>query len=217
MSSDIKDFTSVIKNFSERYITETRFIIGLLDTTPIEQMAEIILETRRNGGRIFFLGVGGSNSNSSHAVNDFRKIIGVESYNPLENTAELTARTNDDGFETVFTEWLRTSKLNYNDILFFLSVGGGSLEKNISTNLISAINYGIKQGCKSLAIVGRDGGYIGKNADVSVIVEPMIAERITPHTEETQSIILHLLVSHPLLKENQTKWESVNEVNNDKK
>jgi len=213
MSSDIKDFTSVIKNFSERYITETRFIIGLLDTTPIEQMAEIISLAKTKGGRIFFLGAGGSAANASHAVNDFRKIVGIECYAPTDNVAELTARANDNGFDNVFDGWLEVSKLNENDLLFFLSVGGADLDKKISVNLFHAFQYGKSVGCKSLAIVGRDGGYIGKNADVSVIVEPMIAERITPHTEETQSIILHLLVSHPLLKQNQTKWESI-EINN---
>jgi D-sedoheptulose 7-phosphate isomerase len=164
---------------------------------------------KRDGGRIFFLGVGGSAGNCSHAVNDFRKIVGIESYAPTDNVSELTARTNDEGWASVFVEWLKTSKLQAKDALFVFSVGGGNLEKNVSPNLVLALQLAREVGAKVTGVVGRDGGYTAKVADACVIVPTVNPETITPHSEAFQAVIWHLLVSHPKLKANQTKWESV--------
>lgn len=195
-------------NYSEKHLKETKEIIEKLDSSIIEKMADIILETRSSGGRLFFLGVGGSAGNASHAVNDFRKIVGVESYAPTDNVSELTARTNDEGWSTIFSEWLKTSKINKNDTVFILSVGGGNLEKNISPNLVEAIKLAKSKNSKIIGIVGRDGGYTGLMADAALIIPTVNNETITPHSESFQSVVWHLLVSHPKLKANQTKWES---------
>tara|TARA_B100001093_G_scaffold519622_1_gene609503 strand:+ start:3736 stop:4332 length:597 start_codon:yes stop_codon:yes gene_type:complete len=196
--------------YSKRYLNEAGEIIKQIDTDTIEKMADILCDVRKNKGRIFFLGVGGSAGNCSHAVNDFRKIVGIESYAPTDNVSELTARTNDEGWNTIFVEWLKISRLNSNDILFILSVGGGDKEKNISPNLVEAIKYA-KENSKSkiLGIVGRDGGYTSKSSNAALIIPTVNIDTITPHTEAFQAVVWHLLVSHPKLKLNQTKWESV--------
>jgi D-sedoheptulose 7-phosphate isomerase len=175
---------------------------------PIEKMADLLSQVKADGGRIFFLGVGGSAGNCSHAVNDFRKIVGIECYAPTDNVSELTARTNDEGWATIFVEWLKTSKLLAEDAVFIFSVGGGNLDKNISPNLVMALQHARTVGAKIMGVVGRDGGYTAQVADACVIVPTVNPENITPHSEAFQAVIWHLLVSHPKLKANQTKWES---------
>ena len=195
--------------YSDLHLSETIEIIKKIDTKKIENIVDLILNVKKEKGRIFFLGVGGSASNCSHAVNDFRKIIGIESYAPTDNVSELTARTNDEGWVTIFSEWLKISNLSSKDLIFVFSVGGGSLEKNISPNLVEALKYGQSIGCKLAGIVGRDGGYTLKVADVCVLVPTVNERTTTPHTEAFQSIIWHLIISHPKLKIKETKWESV--------
>ena len=195
--------------YSDAHLSEVIEIIKKIETKQIEKMVELILNVRNEKGRIFFLGVGGSAGNCSHAVNDFRKIIGIESYAPTDNVSELTARTNDEGWSTIFSEWLKVSNLNPKDLIFVFSVGGGNLEKNISPNLVEALKYGKLIGCKLVGIVGRDGGYTSKVADVCVIIPTVNEKTITPHTEAFQAVVWHLIVSHPKLKLNETKWESV--------
>jgi D-sedoheptulose 7-phosphate isomerase len=196
-------------SYVERYLQEASEIIRRLDTTAIERVASLLAQVKADGGRLFFLGVGGSAANCSHAVNDFRKIAGIECYAPTDNVAELTARTNDEGWESVFAEWLKVSRLSARDALFILSVGGGNVERNISPYLVCAIQLAKKVGAKVTGVVGRDGGFTARAADACVIVPTVNAETITPHSEAFQALIWHLLVSHPLLKENQTKWEAV--------
>jgi D-sedoheptulose 7-phosphate isomerase len=195
-------------NYSEKHLKEANQILDLIDHDVIEKMAELILETKNNGGRLFFLGCGGSAGNASHAVNDFRKIVGIESYAPTDNVSELTARTNDEGWDTIFSEWLKVSNLNNKDTLFILSVGGGNLEKNISPNLVKAVSLANEIGSKVLGIVGRDGGYTAKRGDAVLIIPTVNPDTITPHSEAFQAVVWHLLVSHPKLKSKQTKWES---------
>jgi D-sedoheptulose 7-phosphate isomerase len=195
-------------NYAAQHMKEALEIIQKMDVSAIEKMAELLAKVKADGGRIFFLGVGGSAGNCSHAVNDFRKIVGIESYAPTDNVSELTARTNDDGWATVFVEWLKISKLQPKDALFIFSVGGGNLEKNISPNLVEAIKLAKVVGAKVTGVVGRDGGYTAQAADACVIVPTVNPETITPHSEAFQAVIWHLLVSHPKLKTNQTKWES---------
>ena len=195
--------------YAQQHLQEASAIIGKLDVNAIEALADRLAEVRRDRGRLFFLGVGGSAGNCSHAVNDFRKIVGIESYAPTDNVSELTARTNDEGWATIFSEWLKVSHLGAKDAIFVFSVGGGNLEKNVSPNLVSAIQFAKSVGAKVLGVVGRDGGYTGKSADACVIIPTVNAETITPHSEAFQAVIWHLLVSHPKLKANQTKWESV--------
>jgi len=195
-------------NYTQQHIEETEAILKKIDPARVEEMAELLSETKVRGGRLFFLGVGGSAANCSHAVNDFRKIVGIESYAPTDNVSELTARTNDEGWATIFVEWLKTSRLGKNDAVFVMSVGGGSLEKNISPNLVSALQYAKSVGAKILGILGRDGGYTAKVADACCIVPTVNPETITPHSEAFQAVIWHLLVSHPKLKVYATKWES---------
>ena len=197
-----------MNSYSKQHLAEAMKIIEQIDYARIEKMVEIIAETRENGGRLFILGVGGSAANASHAVNDFRKIVGIESYSPTDNVSEITARTNDEGWDTIFSEWLKTSKLNSKDTLLILSVGGGNIEKNISPNLVKALDYAKVVGAKIVGIVGRDGGYTAKVADAAVIVPVVNPDTITPHTEAFQAVIWHLIVSHPKLKAKQTKWES---------
>lgn len=195
--------------FCQKYLSEAIEIIHKLDHQIIRQMVKLLVETRERSGRLFILGVGGSAANASHAVNDFRKIVGIESYAPTDNVSELTARTNDEGWDTVFVEWLKTSKLRANDLLLVLSVGGGNLEKNVSPNLVSALKYAKEVAAGVIGIVGRDGGYTAHAADACVIVPTVNPENTTPHVEAFQAVIWHLLVSHPDLKASQTKWESV--------
>lgn len=195
-------------NYTQKHINEAIEILNKIDVDAIEKMADLLIVIKQTGGRIFFLGVGGSAGNCSHAVNDFRKIVGIESYAPTDNVSELTARTNDEGWASIFIEWLKISKLCAKDILFILSVGGGNLEKNISPNLVTALQYASEVGAKITGIVGRDGGYTAQVADACVIVPTVNTETITPHSEAFQAVIWHLLVSHPKLKLNQTKWES---------
>lgn len=194
--------------YSQQHLSEAAKIISQLDTATIERMASLLVELRSRYGRLFFLGVGGSAGNCSHAVNDFRKIVGIEAYAPTDNVSELTARTNDDGWASVFVEWLKVSRLQEKDMLFVLSVGGGNLEKNISPNLVSALQYAKSMDAKIVGIVSRDGGYTAQVADCCLIIPTISPETVTPHAEAFQAVIWHLLVSHPLLKRNQTKWES---------
>lgn len=196
-------------SYSKIHLDETSQIIQKLDYEIIENLTELLLNIKKKNGRIFFLGIGGSAGNCSHAVNDFRKIVGIECYAPTDNISELTARINDEGWDSIFVEWLKISKLSKNDLLFVFSVGGGNLEKNISPNLVLALKYGKEIGCSIAGIVGRDGGYTLKVADVCIIIPTVNKETITPHSESFQSIIWHLLVSHPKLKSKQTKWESL--------
>jgi D-sedoheptulose 7-phosphate isomerase len=196
-------------DYIQNYLGEVRKILDLFDVTIIEKMVESLIGLRAGGGRVFFLGVGGGAANASHTVNDLRKICGIEAYAPTDNVSELTARTNDNGWESVFMEWLKGSKLSKNDGVFILSVGGGNSEKNISVNLVRALDYAKGVGAKIFGVVGRDGGYTAKVADVCVIVPTVNPETITPHTESFQSVILHLIVSHPSLKVSEMKWESV--------
>jgi D-sedoheptulose 7-phosphate isomerase len=196
-------------NFTRDHLAETKRIIDALDVGVIDCMAEMLGELRAKGGRLFFLGVGGSAGNCSHAVNDFRKIAGIEAYAPTDNVSELTARTNDEGWETVFVEWLKVSRLKADDALFVFSVGGGSLEKNISPNLVRALQHAKIMGAKILGVVGRDGGYAAKVGDAVCIIPTVNPNAVTPHSEAFQAVIWHLLVTHPALKAKQTKWEGV--------
>ena len=198
-----------METFTQKYLAESVEIIGKLDTSAIERVATLMAALRQRGGRLFFLGVGGSAANASHAVNDFRKIAGIEAYAPTDNVSELTARTNDDGWASIFVEWLKVSNFKKDDMLFILSVGGGNLEKNVSPNLVSAMQHAKKLGSQIVGIIGRDGGYTAQVADACVIVPTVNASHTTPHSEAFQSVIWHLLVSHPALKVAQTKWESV--------
>lgn len=194
--------------FSRQHLDETVRIISALEEAAIERMADLLAETRDRGGRLFFLGVGGSAANCSHAVNDFRKLAGFEAYSPVDNVSELTARTNDDGWETVFARWLEGSRLRADDAVCVFSVGGGSLERNISPNLVRALQYARDVGARIVGVVGRDGGYTAEVADACVIVPTVNADSVTPHAEAFQSIVWHLLVSHPRLKLAPGKWES---------
>lgn len=194
--------------YSKKHMAEAIEIINKININDIEKIAKLLSNLKSKGGRLFFLGVGGSAGNSSHAVNDFRKIVGIESYAPTDNVSELTARTNDEGWQTVFSEWLKTSKLNKNDALFIFSVGGGNLEKNISPNLVEAIKLAKSVKAMVMGVVGRDGGFTAQEADACVIIPTVNENTITPHSEAFQAVIWHLLVSHPILKEYETKWES---------
>jgi D-sedoheptulose 7-phosphate isomerase len=196
-------------NYAQHHLDEASRILSQLDVAVIERMVGRLAELRARGGRLFFLGVGGSAANCSHAVNDFRKLAGIEAYAPTDNVSELTARTNDDGWAGVFVEWLKTSRLRASDMIFVFSVGGGNLEKNISPNLVAALEYAREVGAQVLGVVGRDGGYTAQVADACVIVPTVNPETVTPHTEAFQAVVWHLLVSHPALKAAPTKWESV--------
>jgi len=194
--------------YAQQHIAETIEIASKIDVGAIEKMADLLAQAKAEDGRIFFLGVGGSAANCGHAVNDFRKIVGIEAYAPTDNVSELTARTNDEGWTTIFVEWLKVSKLQPKDALFILSVGGGNLEKNISLNLVEAIKYAKSVGAKVTGVVGRDGGYTAQAADACCIIPTVNSETVTPHSEAFQAVVWHLLVSHPKLKAHQTKWES---------
>ncbi|HUB68376.1 MAG TPA: SIS domain-containing protein [Candidatus Methylacidiphilales bacterium] len=191
-----------------QYLDEVREIADKLDAAIIERQVRKLVELRARGGRLFLLGVGGSAANASHAVNDFRKITGIECYAPTDNVSELTARTNDEGWATVFSAWLETSRFNENDALFILSVGGGDAEKNISPNLVEAVKLAKSRGAIVLGIVGRSGGYTAQVGDAVVVIPTVNPGNITPHSEAFQGVVWHLLVSHPDLKKVQTKWES---------
>jgi len=196
-------------SFARDHLKETRDIIDRLDAEVIERMAEVLADTRSKNGRVFFLGVGGSAGNCSHAVNDFRKIAGIECYAPTDNVSELTARTNDEGWETVFVEWLKVSHLRADDLIFVFSVGGGNLEKNVSANLVRALQYAKEIDTKILGVVGRDGGYTRQVGYAVCVIPTVNPDAVTPHSEAFQGVVWHLLVTHPLLKARQTKWEGV--------
>jgi len=196
-------------NFTESFIAEAAEILNQLDISAIERMVDILVQTREQGGRLFILGVGGSAANASHAVNDFRKITGIETYAPTDNVSELTARTNDEGWASVFRAWLEGSHLNAKDAIMVFSVGGGNLEKNVSPNLVLALQLAKEIGSKIIGIIGRDGGYTAQVADACVVISTVNPEHVTPHTEAFHSVVHHLLVTHPRLKTAQTKWESV--------
>jgi len=193
-------------SYSALHLSESIEITKSINPEIVEGIVDLLVEVKNNGGRLFVLGVGGSAANSGHAVNDFRKLAGIETYAPTDNVAELTARTNDEGWQTVFSGWLKVSKLNSKDCLFILSVGGGNKEKNVSANLIEAIDLAKEVGAKVTGIVGRDGGYTAKNADICLVVPTVNSETVTPHSESFQTVIWHLMVSHPKLKSNPTKW-----------
>lgn len=194
--------------FTQEFLGEVRAIADALDTAKIDQLVERLAAIRERGGRLFILGVGGSAANASHAVNDFRKICGLECYAPTDNVSELTARANDEGWATIFSEWLRGSRLSERDGILVFSVGGGDLERNVSPNLVRAVEYARLCDAAVLGIVGRDGGYTARAADAVVIVPTVNPERVTPHSEAFQAVIWHLVVTHPALKISRTKWES---------
>jgi D-sedoheptulose 7-phosphate isomerase len=195
-------------SFAKEFLGEVSQVVAQLNVDAIEKAASELARVRERGGRLFILGVGGSAGNAGHAVNDFRKICGFEAYAPTDNVSELTARTNDEGWATIFAEWLKGSRLNANDGLLIFSVGGGNLEKNVSPNLVSAIQVAKKAGASIIGIVGRDGGYTAREATACVIVPTVNPTHVTPHSEAFQAVIWHLFVSHPKLKVAQTKWES---------
>ncbi len=191
---------------SETFFDEVVKIARSIDAAGVETLAKELAALRQRGGRLFFLGVGGSAANCSHAVNDFRKLCGIEAYTPVDNVSELTARTNDEGWETVFAGWLKTSKANKNDAVFVFSVGGGNLEKNVSANIVAGLKEAKQRGMKIFGVVGRDGGYTKKVGDCVVVVPTVEASRVTPHTEAFQAVVWHCLVSHPELQQIPTKW-----------
>jgi D-sedoheptulose 7-phosphate isomerase len=193
-------------SYSQQHLDESIQITSAINVETIEAMVQLLKKVKEAKGRVFFLGVGGSAANAGHAVNDFRKLAGIESYAPTDNVAELTARTNDEGWPTVFSGWLKVSNLNANDCLFILSVGGGDKERGVSANLCEAVDFGKSVGAKITGIVGRDGGYTSKNADVCLVVPTVNSATVTPHSESFQVVIWHLMVSHPELKSNPTKW-----------
>ena len=195
--------------YSEDHLRETAEIVSKLDPALCEKAVELLAKVRARAGRLFILGVGGSAANASHAVNDFRKLAGLESYAPTDNVSELTARTNDDGWPSVFSEWLNGSRLSEKDALLVLSVGGGSLEKNVSPNLVRALQLAKERGSAVLGIVGRDGGYTAQVADVAIVIPTVNPANVTPHSEAFQAVVWHLWISHPRLKVAETKWESM--------
>ena len=195
-------------SYARQHLEETARIVAALDPDVLDRMAARLGALRGRGGRLFVLGVGGSAANASHAVNDFRKIAGIEAYTPVDNVSELTARTNDEGWDTVFVKWLEGSRLRRDDMVLVLSVGGGNAEKNVSRNIVKALTYANGIGTQIIGVVGRDGGFAATVADECVIVPTITPERVTPHTEAFQAVIWHLLVSHPLVKAAETKWES---------
>jgi D-sedoheptulose 7-phosphate isomerase len=196
-------------SYSKQHLSEAAEIVSNLDPALCEKAVELLAAVRARGGRLFILGVGGSAANASHAVNDFRKLTGIESYAPTDNVSELTARTNDDGWRSVFVEWLKGSRLSEKEAVLVLSVGGGSLEKNVSPNLITALQLAKERGSAILGIVGRDGGYTARIADVVIVIPTVNHATVTPHTEAFQAVVWHLWISHPALKLAETKWESM--------
>lgn len=198
-----------MKQYIQTYMHEAAQLCQALDVNAMEKMVQIMTQVRSQGGRLFFLGVGGSAANASHAVNDFRKIAGIESYCPTDNVSELTARINDDGWATSFSNWLLGSRINARDAVFVFSVGGGNEEKNVSPNIVTALKCAKEKGSKIMGIVGRDGGYTAKVADACVIIPTLNKETITPHAEAFQAVVWHMLVSHPAMRVNEMKWESI--------
>ena len=198
-----------MSSFAETFLNETRQLLACIDTAAVESLALRLAEARARGGRLFLLGVGGSAGHAGHAVNDFRKLCGFEAYAPTDNVSELTARINDEGWETCFSSWLAASRLQAADALLIFSVGGGSRTRNISVNIVWAIELAKRVGAKVFGIVGRDGGFTASEADACVVVPPLFPERITPHTEGLCAVLWHLLVSHPALQQTTTKWEAV--------
>ena len=196
-------------NFSETFLEETARIAGRIDREAIERLADLLAGVRDGGGRVFFLGVGGSAANASHAVNDFRKLAGIEAYAPTDNVSELSARINDEGWDSSYAEWLKGSRISAKDAVVILSVGGGDPERGVSLNLVRAIETAKAAGAGVCGIVGREGGATAAAADACVIIPPLSADRVTPHTESFQSVVLHLLVSHPRLQISSAKWESL--------
>ena len=195
------------KKYVERYLEEVSKISKTIDKNKINKVINRLVKLRKENGRIFFIGVGGSASNCSHAVNDFRKIAQIESYTPVDNVAELTARTNDEGWDTVFSAWLERSRVNKKDLLFVLSVGGGNIKKNVSVNLIHAINYAIKKKCDVAGIIGRDGGYVHMKSNLCILIPTQSNDTITPLAESWQSVVWHLIVSDPRIIKYSNKWE----------
>lgn len=198
---------NALSMFTRRYLDEVQTIASRLDASAVERMAVMLAEVRDAGGRVFFLGVGGGAATASHAVNDFRKIAGMECYAPSDHMSELTARINDEGWDGCYAEWLRGSRLSERDAVFVFSVGGGNIEKCVSVNLVESLKLALKVRARVFGVVGRDGGYTTEVADACVLVPVISDESVTPHTEEFQGVVLHLLVSHPLLKQRKTKWE----------
>lgn len=196
-------------SYSLEHLKESVLVAQQIDANECEKCVAELVAVRARGGRLFILGVGGSAANASHATNDFRKIAGIECYAPTDNVSELTARTNDEGWASIFVEWLRVSKLNAKDCLLIFSVGGGNLEKNISPNLVAAVDLARQVNARIIGVVGKDGGYTAKHANACVVVPTVNPNNITPHTEAFQAVVWHLFVSHPDLKASQTKWESV--------
>ena len=196
-------------SYTEKYLAEVNRITAQLDVEAIDRMVDLLVDLRTQGGRLFILGVGGGAGHASHAVNDFRKIAGIEAYTPTDNVSELTARINDDGWDTSFLNWLRVSRLNDGDMILVFSVGGGDLERNISPNLVRALDYARQVGARVCGVVGRDGGYTARVAEACVLIPIVNSETVTPHTEAFQAVVWHLLVSHPALQQASMKWESV--------
>lgn len=197
------------RSYTEQYLAEARLILDGLDVLALEALAGALAELRDRGGRLFFLGVGGGAAHASHAVNDFRKLAGFEAYAPVDNVSELTARTNDEGWETTFESYLQGSRLGPADGIFVFSVGGGSLERGISANIVRAVMHARRVGASVFGVVGRDGGYTARVADHCIVVPTVDAERVTPHTESFQAVIWHMLVTHPRLLRHEMRWESV--------
>ncbi len=195
--------------YVDKYLAQAAKITALIDKKAVKNMVDILIGVRKNAGRLFIIGVGGGAGNAGHAVNDFRKIAGIESYAPTDNVSELTARINDDGWDSAFANWLKGSRINSKDCVFVFSVGGGNAEKNISNNLVQALKCAKEVGAKVIGVVGRDGGYTARVADAVVIIPPVDPETVTPHTEAFQAVVWHMIVSHPQLKTNEMKWESV--------
>jgi D-sedoheptulose 7-phosphate isomerase len=198
----------VASEYTQRYFDEVQRIAAAIDPARVDHMVNLLIETREKGGRLFFIGVGGGAGHAGHAVNDFRKIAGIESYAPTDNVSELTARINDDGWDTSYANWLRGSRLKANDCLFVFSVGGGNLEKNISANIVQSLKLAKEVGAKVLGVVGRDGGYTAQVADGCVVIPTLSPDTVTAHAEAFQAVVWHLIVSHPDLKKNEMKWES---------
>ena len=196
-------------SYINRYLAEVKDIVNNLESSGITRMVELLIELRERKGRLFCIGVGGGAANAAHAVNDFRKIAGIEAYTPTDNVSELTARVNDDGWNSVFVAWLKGSRLSAEDSVFVFSVGGGNEEKNISANIVEALKYTKAVGAKILGIVGRDGGFTAKVADACIFIPVMSPDTVTAHTESFQMVLEHLIVSHPKMKVAEMKWESV--------
>ncbi len=197
-----------MSDYTSRYLTEAATIASRIDQAQVEKMIDVLVATREAGGRLFFLGVGGGAGNAAHAVNDFRKIADIESYTPTDNVSELTARVNDDGWDSSFAAWLNGSRLRKGDTVFVFSVGGGNQEKNVSMNIVRALELANSRGASIVGVVGRDGGYTARVADAVVIIPTLSADTVTPHAEAFQAVVWHLIVSHPRLKAKEMKWES---------